>query len=422
MNRIPGSGLWSGAETYLGRRLLIILTVCVAAIALITGALLWPRTNKDPAQPSASAQNAAAFRPDAAQWKALGFAEVRAAPFPEEEQTEGQIATADDVTVQVFPPFSGQVERVFVLAGDHVVKGQPLAAVRASELAQAGADLNASEASLASARAQLAAAEANAARQTALLPQRGASRRDVEQAQNDLAAARAAVQTNGAAANAVRDRLRILGISESEVRTLTRGGGSHAGALAMIRAPVSGVVVQRELGPGQYLNSTANGATTALFTISDLGKVWLVADVREEDANRVALGDTVQVRVVSLPGRTFSAKINFVGSVIDPTTRRLPVHAVLPSFNGLLKPGMFATFTITGASTETSPAIPESAVVYDGADARVWVAQPDHVLALRQVQVGRRHDGLAQVVSGLAPGEQVVTTGALFIDRAAKGQ
>ncbi len=420
MSTIPGSGLWSGAESYLGRRLLIILTVSVA-LALIAGVLLWPRPNQG-AQPSASAQDAAAFRPDAAQWKALGFAEVRSAPFPEEEETEGQIATADDVTTSVFPPFSGQVARVLVLAGDHVLKGQPLAAVRASELAQAGADLNASEAGLAGAQAQLAAAEANAARQSALLPEHGASKRDLEQAQSDLAAARAAVQTNGAAAHAVRERLRILGISEPEARALTRRGGAGAGALAMIRSPVSGVVVQRDLGPGQYLNSTANGATTALFTISDLGKVWLVANVREEDANSVALGDTVQVRVAALPGRTFSARINFVGSVIDPTTRRLPVHAVLPSFNGLLKPGMFATFTITGASVETSPAIPESAVVYDGAEARVWVARPGQVLALRQVQIGRRHDGLAQVVSGLAAGEQVVTTGALFIDRAAKGQ
>src|SRR5580692_8327860 len=99
MDRIPGSGLWSGAEAYLGRRLLIILTVCAAALAVIAGALLWPRTNA--AQPSASAQNAAAFRPDAAQWKALGFAEVQSTSFPEEEQTEGQITTADDVTAQV---------------------------------------------------------------------------------------------------------------------------------------------------------------------------------------------------------------------------------------------------------------------------------------------------------------------------------
>ena len=413
MNRIPGLGLWTAAESYLGRRLLIILTVGAAVLVLTVGALLWPRAN-GAAQPSASAEDISAFRPDADQWKALGFAEVRTATFPEEEETEGQIATADDVTAQVFPPFSGQVEKVFVLAGDHVVKGQPLAAVRASELAQAGADLNASEAGVASSRAQLAAAEINAARQAALLPDRGASKRDVEQAESDLAAARAAVQTNVAAANAVRERLRILGIGAST--------STQPGAVGVIRAPVSGVVVQRELGPGQYLNSTANGATTALFTISDLGKVWLVADVREEDANRVALGDTVQVHVTSLPGRTFSAKVNYVGSVIDPTTRRLPVHAVLPSFNGLLKPGMFASFTITGATSETSPAIPDSAIVYDGAQARVWVARPGHALALREVQVGRRHDGLAQVTSGLAPGEQVVTTGALFIDRAAKGQ
>ena len=420
MMSIPGSGLPSAAETLLRRRSLVVLTACVAVLVLIAGAVFWSHPRVATAQP-ALAQNPDAFRPDASQWRALGFAEVRSAPFPEEEETEGQIATADDVTASVFPPFSGQVERVFVQAGDHVAKGQPLAAVRASELAQARADLNAADASLASARTQLAAAETNAARQTALHADQGASMRDVEQATNELAAAHAAVQSSGAAAKAVRERLRILGLGEPEVHALARPGASDAGALAMIRAPVSGVVLQRQLGPGQYLNSEANGGAAAVFTISDVSKVWLVADVREEDANRVAVGDTVQVRVVSIPGRTFSARINFVGPMIDPTTRRLPVHAVLSSFNGLLKPGMFATFTITGAALQTGPAVPDSAVVYDGAEARVWVAQAGHALALRPVQVGRRHDGLVQVVSGLRPGEQVVTTGALFIDRAAKG-
>ena len=372
------------------------------------------------AAPAAPPVAPGAFRPTDEQWKALTFAAVRPAAFPEEEETEGQIATADDVTVPVFPPFSGQVDQVFVQAGDRVRKGQPLASVRASELAQAQADLGAAGANLAGARAQLATSEANATRQQALLAAQGAAVRDVQQATSDLASARAAVVSDETAVTAVKNRLRILGYDDAQIDAMANHPAGDTGAVAMVRAPIAGTVVQRQVGPGQYLNSTANGATTPLFTVSDVSKVWLVANVREEDAGRVKVGDPVRVRVVALPGRTFDAKLSYVAPAIDPGTRRLPVRAVLPSPGGLLKPGMFADFSIVSATGETSPAVPVSAVVYDGAQARVWVVQPDRSLALRPIVAGRTRDGLVEALQGVTPGEQVVTAGALFIDRAAK--
>ena len=362
------------------------------------------------------------FRPTDDQWKALSIAVVGTEVFPEEEQTEGQIATADDVTVNVFPPFSGQVIDVLVQAGDLVRKGQALATIKASELAQAQADLGASTAGLAGARAQLTTAEANATRQQALLDVQGAAVRDVQQATSDLATARAAVTSGETAVAAVRSRLRILGYDNARIDTLAKQSGTDTTALATIVAPLSGVVVQRLVGPGEYLNSTANGATTALFTISDVSKVWLVANVREEDARRVHVGDPVQARLIALPGRVFNAKLSYVAPTIDPATHRLPVRAVLPSADGALKPGMFADFSIVSAAGETAPAIPASAIVYDGAQPRVWVVKPDRSLMLQSIKVGRGQNGQVEVLSGLTPGERVVTTGALFIDRAAKGE
>lgn len=371
---------------------------------------------------ASSDASAGTFRPTEDQWKALSTTVVRPQPFSDEEQTEGQITTADDLTVSVFPPFSGLVTEVRVQTGDHVRKGQALAVVKASELAQGQADLRAAMAALGSARTQLTTAEANATRQQSLFAIQGAAERDVQQSASDLAASRAAVTSSETAVDAVRSRLRILGIDEAHIDALARPSGTNQNATALVTAPISGTVVQREVGSGQYINSTANGATTALFTISDISKVWLVANLREEDAGRVHMGDPIRARLIALPGRVFNAKISYVAPAIDPATHRLPVRAVLVSPNGVLKPGMFAEFSIISSAARSAPAIPASAILYDGAQARVWVTKPDHSLALRAIKAGRSQNNMVEVLSGLATGERVVTGGALFIDRAAKGE
>ncbi len=400
--------------------LLLALLAGLAALAVLGFSKTWPGAKSQSDAPQIVATGT--FRPTDDQWKGLNSTVVRVEVFPEEEQTEGQIAAADDVTVSVFPPFSGQVIDVLVQAGDLVRKGQALAIVRASELAQAQADLRASAAVLAGARAQLTTAEANATRQQALLAVQGAAVRDVQQATSDLATVRATVTSSETAVAAVRSRLHILGYDDGQIDALAKQPRTDSTALATITAPISGVVVQRQVGPGQYINSTANGATTALFAISDVSKVWLVANVREEDAGRVHMGDPVQARLIALPGRVFNAKVSYVAPAIDPATHRLPIRAVLANPNGELKPGMFADFSIVSAAGKTSPAVPASAITYDGAHPRVWVVNPDRSLALRQIKVGRSQNGQVQVPSGLTAGERVITAGALFIDRAAKGE
>lgn len=184
----------------------------------------------------------------------------------------------------------------------------------------------------------------------------------------------------------------------------------------MLRAPVAGVVVDRQVGPGQYLQS---GSATPQFTIADTSTVWLLANVRETDASLVKIGQPVEVRVLAYPKRSFTARVTYVSPVIDPVTHRLPVRAQIANRDGALKPEMFASFKIVTSEPSESPAVPEDAVVYEGEAAHVWMAQPDGTLAYRAVHTGRREDGLIEVTQGLVPGDHVVTKGGLFIDQAA---
>jgi cobalt-zinc-cadmium efflux system membrane fusion protein len=188
----------------------------------------------------------------------------------------------------------------------------------------------------------------------------------------------------------------------------------------MVNTPVSGIVLQRRVGVGQNIVSQTNGGSTSAFLIGNVAKVWLLANAREVDAPLIHLGDPVEVSVPAYPGRVFHARISYVGASIDPTTHRLPVRAEVDNPDGMLKPEMFASFRIITGADESSPSVPQEAVVFEGNTAHVWVARlEDKSILLRQIRVGRSSDGMLQVIDGLRGGEHVVTRGALFIDRAA---
>jgi cobalt-zinc-cadmium efflux system membrane fusion protein len=170
------------------------------------------------------------------------------------------------------------------------------------------------------------------------------------------------------------------------------------------------------VGPGQYLQA---GSATPQFTIADISSVWLLANVRETDAALVKLGQSVEVHVPAYPDRMFKARLTYVSAVVDPVTHRLPVRAEIANRDGALKPEMFANFRILTSDASDSPAVPQSAVVYEGAGAHVWVVAADGLLSLRNIRTGRSNDGLIEVLEGLKPGENVVTKGGLFIDQAA---
>jgi cobalt-zinc-cadmium efflux system membrane fusion protein len=177
-------------------------------------------------------------------------------------------------------------------------------------------------------------------------------------------------------------------------------------------------VVQRKIGPGQYINS---GASDPVFVIGDLSTVWLTAFVRETDASIVSVGQELAFNVLARPEHPLVARIDYVAAAIDPVTRRLLVRATVDNKDGLLKPEMFANVTIYSGGDHLAVGVPKQALIYEGDQVRVWVAHEDKSIELRQIKTGLTNGDLVEVDGNLKAGEQIVTRGSLFIDRAASG-
>jgi membrane fusion protein, heavy metal efflux system len=374
-----------------------------AAVAVIAILAVWlggRAFGPHEAPAAASSSPPGTFRASPQQLKTLTVEAVQTHEFVSEELTEGKIAVNGDRATPIFSPYSGRVTRVIAGLGDTVKSGAPLAMLEASEFVQAQNDLS-------TAAAQVKLARINETRKHALYDAKGGSLQDWQQAQAELTTAETTL-------NSVRNRLRILGKSDADITKLEQA--RTIDPIATLTAPIAGVVVDRQVGPGQYLQS---GGGIPVFTIADPSSVWLLANVRETDAGLVKLGQSVEVRVLAYPTRAFKARVTYVAALVDSVTHRLPVRAEIDNHDGALKPEMFANFRILTSDASESPAVPAAAVVYEGDAAHVWVVLGDGLLSLRAIRTGRSNDGLIEVLDGLKPGEKVVTKGGLFIDQVA---
>ena len=183
--------------------------------------------------------------------------------------------------------------------------------------------------------------------------------------------------------------------------------------MTTITAPISGTVVSRKVGPGQYVKADSG---EALYTIADLSTMWLKAQIFEQDIAQVRIGQEIEARVSAVPDRVFKARINAINSASDLTTRRVVVRSEIENADGLLKSDMFAMFKIGIDETSTAPAVPTDAVIREGDTATVWVEAEPMVFKRRVVDIGIQQDGLTQIRSGLDFGELVVARGAIFVD------
>jgi len=399
-----------------------VALVLFASAAVAATALMWePRADQpENARPTTSAAPPGTFRPTQEQWRGLKLAPVVVRGFVPEQVTEGTIAVDDDLTTPVFSHYSGRVIKVIAMLGDVLEPGAPLFVIHASEFVQAQNDLITALANLQSSRSQLRMAQTTEKRTHELYLAQGGALKDWQQAQTDLITAENTVRANEIALHAVRSRLRILGKTDQEIASLEAEPTQKLNPMAIVTAPVRGTITQRQIGLGQYINSEAAGAASPVFTISDLSTVYLIANVREVDTPLMHVGLPLEVHVLAYPGRVFKGKVSYVAPSIDPNTHRLPVRADVENPDGALKPRMFANFSIITGEASTAPAVPQEAIVYEGERARVWVAGDGDTLALREIRTGRTSDGLVEVLAGLSAGEKVVTSGTVFIDRAAR--
>lgn len=315
--------------------------------------------------------------------------------FHKSVDTNGIVDFDNDHATAVMAPIGGAVTRLLVNPGQHVSRGEPLALVDSPDYATAVGTYRASVVAAAATR-KVANMDKD------LLAHQGVSQREEEQAQSDAATAEAnratALQT-----------LASLNIDPSAIKSVGRGKGAGYGGV--IRAPISGTVVERLITPGQLLQA---GATQA-FTIADLSHVWVMAQVFGTDLANVSVGDSAQI-TTGADAKPVTGKVTNVSTELDPNTRSTAVRVAVDNPGNLLKKQQYVRVLIQSHDTASGLLVPVSAVLHDDENLPfVYVVQNDGTYARAHVTLGYRAGDEYNITQGLSAGQKIVADGGLFL-------
>jgi len=331
----------------------------------------------------------------AAQRQHITLDTVAVAPFHKSIEATGVVDFDNDQATSVLAPFSGPVTQLLASAGQRVAKGQPLAQVDSPDFAAA---VGAYGKALGAARNARRLAEAD----RDLSAHEGLPRRELEQAQADAASA-------DADRDAALQALLALGADATTIKAI-QSGRPLSRIQAVIRAPVAGTVAEKLITPGQLLQA----GSTACFTVADLSRMWVMAQVTPADLGGVAMGDPASIDAGS--AGTLEGRVDNVGAVVDPDTRAVPVRVLVDNTQGQLKKQMYVRVRIQSRRAERGLMVPASAILRDEQNLPfVYVAQRDGSFARRGVVLGYRAGDRYQVSEGLQAGDRVVAQGGLFV-------
>lgn len=213
--------------------------------------------------------------------------------------------------------------------------------------------------------------------------------------------------------DSTRKRLRLLDVPEHQIEDLEETG--EVLKALHIHSPFDGVAVRVGAREGEYVTPA-----TELYAIADLSRVWVNADVFEQDLPWVKAGDPADIRLKGLPGRVLRGRIDFVYPYAEPKTRTVKVRLAFDNPDGLLRPDLFADVTIHADRRVDALVVPAEAVVRSGAEDRVFVVRAPGKFEPRTVTVGVTASGMTQIVEGVDAGETVVTSAQFLIDSESK--
>lgn len=378
--------------------LAVIGAMILGALLLRSGSGEPARTTPPPQRDSVSNAPAdATVELSSSQLNALKIEPVSSYPFPVEKSAVGSIDYDEDLSVQVFSPYSGKILTTLVNLGDEVQKEQALYTIDSPDLIQA-------ESSLIGAAATFGLTSKELARAKDLYGTNGVSERELEQATSDQ-------QTAEGALKAARHAVRLFGKTETEINRIA--ASRQIDPELIVRSPVSGRITARNAQPGLLVQP---GGTPAPYSVADLSTKWMVANVTESDSPLFHVGQAVQAKVMAFGERVFEGKISRMGTALDPATHRVMVRCEIADPKDELRPGMLANFTIQVQGPIESLCIPMPGVVRNGdGSMAAWVTTDRHQFAQRIITVGLQRDGRYQVLDGLKPGELAVSEGAIFL-------
>ena len=309
----------------------------------------------------------------------------------------GSIDFNQNMLVQAFTPNPGRIVDTPLNVGDEVAKGDRLFTIDSPDLLQA-------ESSLLAAAGVLELQTRTLARVRQLLKTGGGAQKDVDQATSDQ-------QTAEGNYKAGRDAVRIFGKTDAEIDRIV--ADRKVDSILVVPSPISGRIIARNAAPGLFVQP---GNAPAPYSLADISTMWMVANVIETDAPAYRIGQPVEVRVTAYPNEVFRGRVTTLGLNIDPNSHRQLVRSVIDDPQHKLRAGMLASFTIETEPPKPSVSVPLDAIVREGdGTMTVWVTTDGRKFDRRTVTIGMEQDGWRQILSGLAAGEKVASTGAIFL-------
>jgi cobalt-zinc-cadmium efflux system membrane fusion protein len=345
---------------------------------------------------SSQADEAALFQVPQNQLAHLKIVEVRKAVWSNTVHTTGTVDWDADHTTQAITQVSGPISRLLVDNGTAVTVNQPLLDVSSPDVANAISTYQ-------KARNHLEYSKRSLDRSKDLLEHKVIAVKDLEAAEQDYNDAGSDVE------DAVQ-ALKIFGLTQQELDAGNLRGVAINSLLA-VRAPISGVVVEKLVTPGLVIQA----GVTACFTLSDVSTVWVQGHVYDRDLDAIRVGDTVEATNSSFP-RIFHGRVSYIGALLDPATRTTPVRIVTQNPQGILKKDMFVDVVIHTKSGRNLLSVPTSAILRNDENLPfVYAEAAPGQFAQRLVNLGAQQNGATEITSGCKEGEKIVAEGGVFL-------
>jgi len=393
---LPGS-IVPGVRIRERRRFIRLLAPAAVVLLIVLTASCARHTadaNPAPADSSSGVDSSGAhlFSVPPDQMSHVQVVTVEPSPLRRLLRLPGAVAYHSFETTPVITQISGPVARILIVPGENVRAGQPMLYVASPDFAQLRTNyLKAKDA--------FALAEKGYSRAQDLYQHRALALADLEQAETTRNQAQADLQ---AAAQA----LAVVGIEHPD-----RLSRETTMPEVPVLAPIAGEAVERLVSPGQVIQA----GTTQVFTISNMGSVWVLVNVYERDMGAVHLGDPVTVQTDAYP-EEFHGRISYIGAALDPTTHTLPVRIVTENPGEKLKKDMYVTATVRAGAIRNALTVPDSAVLRDAENEPfVYAEVSPNQFGQRPVTIGESAEGKTQILTGLRTGDRVVADGSLFL-------
>ena len=362
-----------------------------AGIAALCGCS--PKGGVNPQTPSVTATN---VKLSAEQLQHVHLFKVEVSTFHRTVETTGIVDFDNDQATSVLAPFSGPVSRLLVSLGDRVKQGAALAVVDSPDFAAA---IGAYRKAIATAQTSRRLADLD----KELIEHNGVAKREADQAETD-------------ALNAEADReaaLQALVSLQVPAQTIKeiQEGHTNVRVDGVIRAPVAGTVVEKLITPGQLLQP----GTTPCFTVADLSRVWVMAQVFGSDLESVKVGDSAEV-VTGAGSTVFPGVVDNISALVDPDTRSVVVRVVVKNPGELLKKQMYVRVVLHARQQTNGILVPVSAVLRDDVNLPfVYTEQSDGSFIRQHVTLGYRFEDRYEITEGLNAGDSIVVDGGIFV-------